>query len=219
MWPKHSGTDSSLSKSQLQAANASPFIAAVLDKLNESWKEVLQNPLTAAQNSLLSVAYLLTAVCLSIFKDFDDAGIRSKLEKISVPSQLFSLEPKPSFLLNTRVYTKVTNPEDLIWSVRALAAASSVLDKADVKAQDAWSQAFLYVLTASNIPTKLRRDAAKTLSGAWSASTATVGTAIIRGLWVWLQSLDDKDSAAAAAKTGNRELHLAIHAICRSAHR
>ncbi|EDN10947.1 60S ribosomal protein L19 [Histoplasma mississippiense (nom. inval.)] len=76
-----------------------------------------------------------------------------------VLQQSFSISPKPSFLLNPKIYTKLTSADDFLWKTRALStiARSKVFEAGDLAARDAWGQAFIYMICSSSTPPEVRR--------------------------------------------------------------
>lgn len=69
------------------------------------------------------------------------------------------MAPKPSFLLNERVYTKLTSERDQIWALNALESAGLV---ALTNMGTAWSLAAIYFVTNPKLSRKVRA-AAKTV--------------------------------------------------------
>jgi hypothetical protein len=194
------------------------FTLAVLTKMGDTFTEVLANPLPAAQSGLATVAYIFVSACLTKLKDSKDAKATALLKKSKIDKQVLVAEGKPSFLLNFRVYSKLTTSEDMVWGIRALYAMAEDLASASnqIAVEDAWSQAFLYFITASNMPSESRKEAAQALSQAYSKHPEKVGSIIVSGLWQWRRRVDlnEKDTAALAAKTGNDNLYLVIRSIC-----
>lgn len=198
--------------------SAESFALAVLIKMADVFNEVVINPLPSAQNGLVTVAYIFTFFCLSRLRGSNDQKVSALLKKASIQKHALIAEPKPSFLLNFRVYSKITGQDDLTWAIRSLAAVAEDIAHglANPAVEDAWSQAFLYFITAANMPQAIRKDAAQTLSQLYANSPARIGSIIVSGIWQWRRNVDlgEKDSAALAAKTGNDNLFLAIRAIC-----
>lgn len=204
--------------SQLSQPDVLAFSQFSLGKMVEIWPEVISNPLPAAQSGLVTVAYVLTALIISKFSNVEDPKLSAIKKKVSLRKEVLVAHPKPSFLLNHRVYSKLTAEDDMQWSIRALAAVASELvpGKDEPGVGDAWSQAFIYSITAQGLPPRARQQAITALSSAYAQQPALIGKAIIDGLWHWYRmvELNDKDTTAATAKTGTSELYLAIQSIC-----
>ncbi|TPX16558.1 uncharacterized protein E0L32_003852 [Thyridium curvatum] len=197
-------------------ANAIKFAEVILAPLFETYNDVLANPLTASQNGLATGAFVICAVAPFLFEASTSSSLSAMAKKFSMAKQCLSLAPKPSFLLNPRIYSKLVTEDDLRWNYRALAAAVDGLpedEESDVGV--AWAQAFIYVICASGISHQVRREACEALSLAYIRKPQQVSAVIIHGIWQWLESLEagDKDSAAVAAKSENANLHLVLKAI------
>jgi hypothetical protein len=191
------------------------LIKQVVTRLKDSFSEISANPLPSAQSGLVSIAYAYVALCGLL----QGSDIVTLVEWSNVVKQSMSLTPKPSFLLNPKVYSKLTTEEDFRWKTRALAAIAtkSGIRKYDPATQDAWGQGFIYIIASPGVPSKSRDEVSRTLSNVYLKDAATVGTVIIDALWNWLLSLAiaDRESAAVAAGEGNENLlHLVIRAIC-----
>ncbi|WYZ42025.1 hypothetical protein EsH8_V_000920 [Colletotrichum jinshuiense] len=193
------------------------FAESVLPKLSDTYNEVVANPLIAAQNNLTVGAFILTTLTSWSQQSNVSSAVKSSLAKVSVTSQCLVLEPKPSFLLNPRIYGKITVEDELIWFSRALTAVADHLTEETPKPVTvAWAEAFIYTIGASVATPKVRQVATDSLSRVYASRPSLVSRAIIDGAWHWLETLEtgDKDSAAALSKTDNANLHLALRAIC-----
>lgn len=202
---------------KLDQPSVGTFVQGVCSKLLDGFKEVAANPLPSAQNGLATVAYVFIAICLSRLQAIKDSKSATLLDKAGLSKQLLVGGAKASFLLNHRVYTKLSASPDLIWGLRALASIAEPLaesfEGSDV--EDAWAQAFLYLITSSTVPPRVRQEATKTLTDVYLQNPARIGQVVVAGIWNWRRrvDLDERDTAAALAKTGNNELYLALRSI------
>lgn len=207
----------SLPVDKLKQPAVTNFVFAILPKMLDALKEVIANPLPSAQNGLVTMAYVLTAISLSTVREINDQKLAAFVEKAGISKQILVGGVKPSFLLNHRVYSKVTTESDLTWGLRALASTAKLLIEGPPtsEVEDAWSQAFLYFITSSSVPPIIRREAAKTLANVYVSYPARIGHVVVEGIWNWRRrvDLDEKDTAAASAKAGNDELYKAIRSI------
>jgi hypothetical protein len=189
-----------------------PFIQTAFERIHEAFDEIAANPIPAVQGGTVSVGYLLIALSNSNLlhaQSFSSSNTNNMLHQSLVSS------PKPSFLLNTRVYTRLSTPEDMLWAVRALMGAAGGLPKEEEGAKIAWAQALLFLLTSSEVGVDVRREAGKALSDIYLRLPGTIGESIVLGIWEWIQALrgNDKDSAAVISKAGNTRLHFAVKHI------
>lgn len=200
------------------AEGIAEIFEATLPKLLEIFEELILNPLPAGQTSLAVVAYLVIALTGSMPQNLRSEKVSSMLLKAKVIDKAMTTKPRPSMLLNHRIYTKLSTLEDSVWMLRALEATSSqwAQSGAESASGDACAQAFLFFVASADVSLILRKQALATLSNCYNADPAGVSSTIIHGLWSWVRQIGmgENDTAAAAAKTGTQRLHLAIQAIC-----
>lgn len=196
------------------------FAEAVLPSLMAVWTEVLANPLTAAQNGLIVGAYVLSSLSSTILQNLEGAAAKASVKKAAIPKTALTLQPKPSFLLNPRLYTKLTAEEDLHWFSRALGGVAGDLSGTDVDplVREAWAHGFIYLISASGIKYSVPKEAYQLLSSLYASQPAVVSDAVISGLWSWLEGseLGDKESPAVLSKWEPEHLHLVLKSICLS---
>jgi hypothetical protein len=191
------------------------FLLSVLNAGVSITKEVLANPIQAAQSGLATCAYIMTALSASYLRGVRD--VEAAREEILKNSQV--KDGTTSYLLNQRVYTKISEPDDMKWTVRAICSLRTEMNEASSDAiKEAWSQAMLYFVTTASLPTKVQHEAAELLKLEYFTEPANVGDIIIRGIWCWLRNLtmNDKDSVAVLSRSGPERLDKAIQIICPS---
>ncbi|KAK0708587.1 armadillo-type protein [Lasiosphaeris hirsuta] len=198
------------------------FAEAILPPLLASFTEVAANPIAAAQSGLVTGALVLCGVS-SLLQRPETASLHAAAKKASIQKTSLALDPKPSFLLNPRIYSKFTE-DDLKWLGRALSAVSPALTPSSASVRVAWAEAFIYLICSAATPPATRRQATDGLSDLYVQAAATsdgpsaVTETIIDGMWHWIEATEaaDRESAAAFAKSGNSNLHLVLRSICLS---
>lgn len=187
------------------------FVESIAPNLSQIFDEVAQSPMVAAP--LAPAAFMTTALFPIMIRIIRSEAIRNSLRKAKFNDRALS---QTSFLLNHRVYTKLSSHEDLSWAIRALVACSHDLENASVYSKDAWTQTFLYLIAAAIIPPTVRNEAMTDLTDVWSQRSRMISEMVIQGLWNWQRQteLSEKDSAAYSAKSGSSQLFLAIRSIC-----
>ncbi|KAF2652310.1 translational activator [Lophiostoma macrostomum CBS 122681] len=209
-----------LSPNQHTQSDIQAFCQATLPKLVEMWQDVNANPIPATQSGMVTVGHFVTAVLLLKVHTVGDDKLSAIYKKANVESQSLTLQPRPSFLLNPRVYTKLNTAEDIDIALRALMAVVPSLSKADTTAQarDAWAQAFIFFIVAQSTPSKARAAARRALTDTYLKSPAQVYQIVFDGIWNWYKSVEqgDKESAAVAAKSGTADLTHVLSALCLS---
>ena len=207
-----------LRRESLTSPGTIAFAQPTLAKMCDIFIEANDNPLPAAQNGLVTAACSFAAVALLKFRNTEDAKLRSTLEKATIAKTLLFAGNRQHSLLSFKVYSKLQHTEDLIWAVRALSALAQDLTMMERSRdiEEAWSQAFLYFITASSVPAQVRKQAAKVLAETYYRYPRQVGQIVVNGVWKWRRDVDTntKDTAAVSARSGNAHLYLALKAIC-----
>lgn len=208
-----SATDEEILKSKFSGL-AESTVPALMD----IWQETLANPLAAAQSGLVSGTYIFTAISSAKLGHTCSAKVDTALKKAQVSRQTLTMEPKPSFLLNPRIYSKLTTGDDFKWFIRALAAVSQGLSglKPDSAVAIGWAQAMIFSICSSGIKPETRKEASHTLSKLYLHDPRLISGIILAGLWRWRHSIEtgEKDSAAVTAKSETQNLHVVAKSIC-----
>lgn len=194
-----------------------PLITKFVGKMKEMFSEVASNPLPSAQNGALSTAYIYLALLERT--SISDAGAWE-----TIVAQSMVLNPKPSFLLNPKAYSKLASQAEMQWAVRALSAVTSAskFEAAEQTAKVAWGQAFIYAITAPALHTNFREQASRALTEVYLKKPGMVGSTVIDALWAWVLAsrTGEKESAPVSAGPGNGALlYLVTRAICPPASR
>ena len=190
----------------------------VAPKLLEMFHETLLNLPIAGQVDSAVVAFVSLALSNTMIDFSKTEELRSLISKARVAMRVLIPDLKSSILLNFRVYTKLSAREDFLWMIRALEATSSYLSEigSTTPVGDAWAQAMLYLITATNVPFEIRNEALESLTRMYVNTPTPIVQTMVQGLWTWHKNIETAvtDSAAAAARTGNTKLYLAVHSIC-----
>ncbi|KAF5576570.1 translational activator GCN1 [Fusarium pseudoanthophilum] len=201
-----------LNEAQSVSSAMAGFVDAVIPKLITTFTEVTSNAASAAQSGLIVGAYILTAVSTHINRVLPGSAADSSLAKASVTKQSLSLDPKSSFLLSPRIYSKVSADEDLKWFSRALNSIFQGLGKeADSQVALAWSEAIIHLVTAQSVPPTVQQETSKTLSSLYIGSPKLVSGFIIAGLWDYLKHSGSPDKEPSS---GAHNLIQVVKAIC-----
>lgn len=190
------------------------FCYGIAGKLSEVFAEVNANPMPAAQNGLITAAYVVAAVVLARLSLWNDPRIDPLIKSADVAETCLTTVPKISFLINVKIYSKLTTNDDHRWAVRALAATAGYVIYEKNHA-DMWASAFLYLISAASVGPNCRKEACAALSAVYLKHPESIGKIILGGIWQWVKALEghDKESAAVAAKTGAVYLKNAIFAV------
>ncbi|KAH7149729.1 armadillo-type protein [Dactylonectria estremocensis] len=177
----------------------STFVDAAIPKIITTFTEVVANAATAAQNGLIVGAYILAAVSPTIHDRFPGSAADTALSKAAVPKHCLSVDPKPSCLLNHRIYSKVTGDEDLKWFARALSSIFTDLGH-DSKTPTAlaWSEGVIHLITSRAVPSRIQQETSNDLSRLYAQNPSLTSSFIINGLWYYLgqAELHEKDRKA-----------------------
>ncbi|KAK3942927.1 translational activator GCN1 [Diplogelasinospora grovesii] len=196
------------------------FAKSLITSLKTVFDEVVANPLAASQNGIVTGALVYLGVAPLL--EPSAIGRLLAFSKGSIPKNILALDPKPSFLLNPRIYSKFAE-DDLKWFCRALSAVVLGLDSASAPVKNAWAQGFIYIICSAITTPAVRRQAMDALADLYvhSATTSSgdspvITETIISGLWQWVEALEtgDKESATALAKSERSNLPLVLKCIC-----
>ena len=208
----------STSDGEILKSKFSTLAESSMSVLLEIWNEVTTNPLAAAQSGLVTAAYAFVAISLDKLPLISTPKTEAALKKAQVAQQALVMDPKPSFLLNQRIYGKLSGEDDFRWFIRALSSLFQHLSNSEPDSAPVvgWSQAIIFCICSSTVQPAVRRDAALALSRLYVHSPAQVSDIIVAGIWRWRHSIEcgEKDSAASIAKTDVQNLHLVVKSIC-----
>lgn len=182
-----------LADADLITPGMSAFVEAVIPKIIANFTEVIANTATAALNGLIVGAYILIAVSPFIRRSFSGSATQSALAQADVSKHSLIMEPKPSFLLNQRVYSKLTIEDDLRWFNKALIAIyDDVEQKGDGQVVVAWSEAVIHLIAAHGVPATIRQESSKALSKLYAENPKRISTFIVNGLWDNVKNADTR---------------------------
>jgi hypothetical protein len=196
------------------------FAEAVVPPLLSTFNEVVSNPIAAAQSGLATGALVVCALS-ALLGRLESASLQALLKKASIQKNSLVVDPKPSFLLNQRIYSKFSE-DDLKWFCRALTTIAPALASSAEAVRVAWAQAYIYLICSSATSPVVRRQAMDTLANLCAHSAGADGlsvTAVItNGMWHWIEAAEaaEKESPAALARSGTSNLHLVLKSICLS---
>jgi hypothetical protein len=206
-----------LTKEQMSQEYMHTFLNNVVEAMTISWKEILANPLQAAQSGLVVLGYIFIALILSKLASNGAKKSNQWKAQYETVKKNLTAQTSPPFLLNHRVYTKVTNEDDLIWAIRALGSMSTLVASGGVQEEisDGWAQAFIYCVTAAGLPRSIHEESMNNLRTVYAQNPSDLGHVVIEGLWNWYRHLElsEKDTAAFAAKSAYSELKLVVKSI------
>lgn len=208
----------SIKPEALPSEGAATLMDACVTRLIDLFAEVQANPLPAVQNGQIPGASVAIAISLARIPAMISLRNAANVKKAAIGDKALTLEPKPSFLLNPRVYTKLTLEDDLRWFLRAVIATFPVVadKKSSANVSTVWAQCIIYLIASANVAPKVRSEAIQALQGLYIANAEAAGHIMINGLWQWCEDveLEVKDSAAMSSKTGREDLFRVVRAIC-----
>ncbi|KAK8117583.1 eIF-2-alpha kinase activator GCN1 [Apiospora kogelbergensis] len=197
-------------------SNAVKFVESIASPLADSWAEVNKNPAAAVQSTLISGAYAVTVLAYQVFARVESQSIKPTIKKAAVSKESLVFEPKPSFLLNHRIYHRLSAEDDLRWFLAALSAVVVDIAQTPSSVRSAWSQALIFLASSPTVPPQIRKETCETITKLYAKQPTLVSEAVVAGLWQWIESIElsDKESVAASAKFDKTNLHLPLRSIC-----
>ena len=203
-------------KSTVCGPSSTAICESILPKLLSISGEAVANPISASQSGQVIAAYILTSV-YDFLKSLNSPKLESSLVKAKTLESALTVSPRPSFLLNHKVYTKIVGDEELIWFARALAACTPHLqDRSSPSEVTAtWSQAWVYLHGGSNVSHRVRKTVHTLLKQEYLRRPATISKILISGLWICYKDIElgTKESPCMALQAGTASLHNVIHSI------
>jgi len=191
------------------------FVEAVMPKLLTAFEEAASNAAAAAQSGLIVAAYILPALAPGISNCYAESIAAPLLSKAHVLQRALNVTDKQPFLLNYRIYNKLSAEEDLRWLGHSLSTVSREMTKeTDEAISIAWSEAVIYLITVPSLPSQIQREMIQRLSELYAENPEFVSNVIIAGLWHCLEQTDSKDIEA---KVENTNLVRVIRCICLNA--
>ncbi|KAM5453626.1 translational activator of GCN4 [Microsporum canis] len=178
----------------------------IMTRLHKLFTEIAANPLPSLQGGAISMANVFTALSFQKFRSENSLPY----SKDNIFTTAVSVLPKPSFLLNPKIYTKLSSAEELEWNLRALFAVTMQpeFSISDAQVKEAWAQAFMYMICSYTSSPKVRQCAIDLLRQCYLKETVLIGTTVINAIWKWLYHLDTMDKEAAAVLSGTGKSHL-----------
>ncbi|KAJ6443430.1 translational activator [Purpureocillium lavendulum] len=194
------------------SAGTTALVEAATPKLLANFDEVASNASTAGQSGIVVGAFILVSLTPWLLRKFPGSTIRGPLTKSNPLTQALSLATKQAFLLNHRIYSKVTAEDDLRWLCQALCVVGQRLDsKSDHDVVLAWAGAFIHLSTAATVPPKVQHESAKTVSGLYAQNPSLISGFIIDGLW---HGLDIDQTKEKDGKLERANLIYVLRSIC-----
>ncbi|KAL9618193.1 MAG: hypothetical protein Q9160_007089 [Pyrenula sp. 1 TL-2023] len=199
----------------LSAASTSrneKFVESALKQMQINFNDILANPMPALSSGLIASGYVPIALFGSKLPDGHSISANSS----SILQSSLTISPKPSFLLNPRVYTKIMEEEELLWVVRAMASAAPYLTDVHSQAKLAWTDGILYLLGSPDIPAQIRQTMGSAMVEVYMSSPLLLGRIMVSGMWHSLEHTVDsvQESAGNTASSTDLGLHAAIQCVC-----
>jgi hypothetical protein len=181
-----------------------PAIVAFTNNISKSLtavvSEIAGNPVQASQNGTVVSGYAASAVALGRWLDWpiDDLGTYDSkylttvhlVKSQGILNITIAVSPKPSFLLNERIYSKLTNERDQLWAIRALEAVGM---RALEETEKLWSIAAIFFVVNSKSTRTIRlaaRNMIERVILAMTSETRVKGANIvISGIEEWLREV------------------------------
>lgn len=193
---------------------------SVLPQILLTFRNVITSPIAAVQSGLITSAYVFATIAHSKLIHSANTKVEHEIIQAQVKDHVLMMEPKPSFVLNPRVYGKLTNDIDFLWFMRTLMNFSQyvITMEIDSNVTIAWSQAIIFLICSSAIKFEIQKEAISNLRKLYQQEPIRISQIFNAGLWQWHRDLElqEKDSAALIAKTKNKRLYRIVYSICPS---
>lgn len=193
-------------------APSAAFLKSFSSEMLQAFDEVCSNPVASLQSGQASAAFILVAM---VGSGKWDSKMNSSLKRDRIVAQSLTISPKPSFMLNSKIVTRLTSSNEMSWAVRALTSIGSELAAESRATRSAWAQSLIYFLVAADVPTSVRRATREAIAAQYLHYPLPVAESILFGLWDWLYSLhrNERESFAVASRTGTERLQTALSCV------
>jgi len=169
--------------------------------------EIASNALQAAQNGFIASGYAISAITLGRWLEWKTAELSEIVKAKGILNITISVAPKPSFLLNDRIYTKLSNSRDQTWAVNALEASAR---RAITEMETAWPLAAIFFVANPKIPKEVRFSlinmVKRVLNLMETEGRCQAADYIIFGVEEWLRQLSEERKEGPAAAVGEGSL-------------
>lgn len=156
------------------------FVNDIHTTLVKTLEEAQLAPLPTIANKGISGAY----VAITILHSFNIGGPTAK--------SLVSNGEKPAVLTNSRVYSKLTNPLEFKWAIRALIALIGHTAKLEYEDQQKYASAWVFFVTSSSVPYDLRLLSLKLIGDVLKSDhSREFSTSIIKAIFTTLFEHDN----------------------------
>nr|CAG8471118.1 10487_t:CDS:10 [Entrophospora candida] len=197
-------------ENDIPSASFRILVKQSLVPLLSSMEKIQSNPLNYVGGPI--EGYISIAIIEGRTVKWNDDEIANLVHSKKQIQNIFIANPKPSFWLWDKVYTKLTTFDEYQWFLRSIESvvinkSELLLQKADVRTLIANS--FVYLITACQIY-QIRREAQNTLRICNQYNPQVVGKIIREGLTQWLINLENgtKDSMAVLYSINSQTDHV-----------
>lgn len=161
------------------SAELESFINSLSKPLIDSWKEVNTNPPGSILNKSTAIGFAVVALTSKLellnpdlLKPYKEADVINNSLK----------NDKHSFLISHKTFTKLTEPADVEWAIRALkASAANVVDIDDSEIANDWALTWIYYIT-SPVSSTTSRLAISLLKDTYVSFQSFVGSLFISNI-------------------------------------
>jgi hypothetical protein len=194
------------------------FLKALTPFLTDIFKENASNPRAALQSGMIVGSYVITAITLKRLALVKDPEIIGAFRQAEIPKTALQTDSQSSYLVNHRIYTKLTMEEEHSWLMRALYATADFikLEEIDSAMSESWIIAFMYLICAKDVSFLTNKEAQNALILLFIRRPELISGLVMNGIWCWRWniSVHNPDSAPKAAKTGLTRLYKVVRCIC-----
>jgi hypothetical protein len=178
-----------------EPSNANPSIIAfsrsVAKGLFGAFTEVANNAVQAMQNGTITSGYAAAAATIGRWLDWQ-GDLAQMVKSDGILKASVAVTPKPSFILNDRIYTKLANEKDQLWAVNALEAIGR---QELLNMGIAWSTAVIFFVSNPKLAKDVRFAAkamiAKVLNTLPPGDQVRGAEILILGVEDWIRQVEE----------------------------
>ncbi|ODV58740.1 Gcn1p [Ascoidea rubescens DSM 1968] len=175
------------------------ILSQLLPTFLTNFDSIINNPLSNLVNKNILSSYVVLSICFIISNEFKSQSLQNSFDINSIFQNAYKNDEKPSILVNSKIYSKFNNHDEVKWLSHALFYSinyfSNLSDLTlDNNTEDlnsksvCYSLSWLYLLLSKNISFEIRKPCYDLVTKLFKNHQLLVGDLLIDGLFESLRN-------------------------------